>query len=131
MTLEELIPSYGQNNTELNSYKKICADENAKIKELMKEAKIEEKTVDGWVASVRVKRTESFNENKLLDIAKSLGLTDIIKTKEYVDTDVMEELIYNGTITQEMLLEISKAQEVKETPTLYIKREKKKKGDDE
>lgn len=127
MTLEELIPAYGENNSELNSYKKICADENAQIKELMAKEKLKEKTVDGWTASVRIKTTESFNEEKLLNIAKQLGLNDIIKTKEYVDTDVMEELIYNGTITQDMLLEIAKAQEVKETATLYIK---KKKGSD-
>ena len=55
---------------------------------------------------------------------RQLGLDELIKTKEYVDTDAMEEAIYNGTITQNMLLEISKAQEVKESVALTIKKKK-------
>ena len=124
MTLDELIPRYGEDNTELNGLKKIVADENSKIKELMKESKMDEATSGDWVAKITVKKSESFNDEKLLNIIKQLGLHNIIKTKEYVDMDAMEEAIYNGTITQDMLLEISKAREVKETVVLNVKKKK-------
>lgn len=127
MTLEQLIPIYGERNAEYNSLKKIVGEESTKIKELLKAKKLDEKTVGDWTAKVTVKRTESFNDSRLLSIVKELGLEEqLVKTKEYVDTDAMEELIYNGTITQDMLLRIAEAKEVKETVALTVKR---KKGD--
>ena len=124
MTLEELIPQYGENNASYNSLKKVVAEESAQIKEIMKECKLDEKSVGSWTAKLTVKKSESFNDEKLLGIIKQFGLHNIIKTKEYVDMDAMEEAIYSGTITQDMLLEISKAKEVKESVALTIKKKK-------
>jgi len=124
MKLEELIVTYAENKSEMDSYKKLVNRDNALIKELMQEQKITEKEVDGWQAKITTKKSESFNEDKLLAIAKERNL-DIIRTKEYVDTDIMEELIYNGTITKDDLLEIAKAKEVKETIELRVKKVKK------
>lgn len=124
MNLEELIVTYAENKSEMDSYKKLVNRDNALIKELMQEQQITEKEVDGWQAKITTKKSESFNEDKLLAIAKERNL-DIIRTKEYVDTDIMEELIYNGVITKEDLLEIAKAKEVKETIELRIKKVKK------
>lgn len=124
MKLEELIVTYAENKSEMDSYKKLVNRDNALIKELMQEQQITEKEVDGWQAKITTKKSESFNEDKLLAIAKERNL-DIIRTKEYVDTDIMEELIYNGVITKEDLLEIAKAKEVKETIELRVKKVKK------
>lgn len=124
MTLEELIPIYGENNTQYNGLKKVVGEQSSEIKKLMQGNKIDEKSVGAWTAKITVKKSESFNDEKLLNIIKQLGLDELIKTKEYVDTDAMEEAIYNGTITQNMLLEISKAQEVKESVALTIKKKK-------
>lgn len=124
MNLEELIVTYAENKSEMDSYKKLVNRDNALIKELMQEQQITEKEVDGWQAKITTKKSESFNEDKLLAIAKERNL-DIIRTKEYVDTDIMEELIYNGVITKEDLLEIAKAKEVKETIELRVKKVKK------
>lgn len=126
MTLQELIPVYAENKSEMDSYKKLVNRDNALIKELMQEQKITETEVDGWQAKITTKKSESFNEDKLLAIAKERNL-DIIRTKEYVDTDVMEELIYNGVITKDDLLEIAKAKEIKETIELRVKKIKKEK----
>ncbi len=124
MNLEELIVTYAENKSEMDSYKKLVNRDNALIKELMQEQQITEKEVNGWQAKITTKKSESFNEDKLLAIAKERNL-DIIRTKEYVDTDIMEELIYNGVITKEDLLEIAKAKEVKETIELRVKKVKK------
>ena len=124
MKLEELIVTYAENKSEMDSYKKLVNRDNALIKELMQEQQITEKEVNGWQAKITTKKSESFNEDKLLAIAKERNL-DIIRTKEYVDTDIMEELIYNGTITKDDLLEIAKAKEVKETIELRVKKVKK------
>lgn len=126
MTLEELIPIYGENNTQYNGLKKVVSEQSSEIKKLMQGNKIDEKSVGGWTAKLTVKKSESFDEDKLLGIVKELGFADkLIKTREYVDMDALEEAIYNGEITQDMLVvKIAQAKVVKESVALTIKKRK-------
>lgn len=126
MTLEELIPVYGENNAQYNSLKKVVGEQSGEIKKLMQGNKLDEKTVGDWTAKLTVKRSESFDEDKLIGIVKELGFADqLIETKEYVNMDALEEAIYRGDITQDMLaVQISKAKVVKETVALNIKKKK-------
>ena len=126
MTLEELIPIYGENNTQYNGLKKVVGEQSSEIKKLMQGNNIDEKSVGGWTAKLTVKKSESFDEDKLLDIVKELGFADkLIKTREYVDMDALEEAIYNGEITQDMLVvKIAQAKVVKESVALTIKKKK-------
>ena len=126
MTLEELIPVYGENNAQYNSLKKVVGEQSGEIKKLMQGNKLDEKTVGDWTAKLTVKRSESFDEDKLIGIVKELGFADqLIETKEYVNMDALEEAIYKGDITQDMLaVQISKAKVVKETVALNIKKKK-------
>ena len=126
MTLEELIPVYGENNAQYNSLKKVVGEQSSEIKKLMQGNKLDEKTVGDWTAKLTVKRSESFDEDKLIGIVKELGFADqLIETKEYVNMDALEEAIYRGDITQDMLaVQISKAKVVKETVALNIKKKK-------
>lgn len=118
-TLEELIPAYGEQNTECNALKKKVSELNAKIKEAIKNAKQENTdiVVDGWKCSLTVSDESTLNEDRLLIYAKEHKL-DIIRTKEYIDYDALEKLMYNGTISDEMMKEIDdkcKEPETKET----------------
>lgn len=126
MTLEELIPIYGENNTQYNGLKKVVAEQSGEIKKLMQGNNIDEKSVGSWTAKLTVKKSESFDEDKLLGIVKELGFADkLIKTREYVDMDALEEAIYNGEITQDMLVvKIAQAKVVKESVALTIKKKK-------
>lgn len=126
-SLDELIPQYAENKGILDDYKKICDDENKKIKELMDEGSYE---AGGWKATKTVQQRESMNEDKLLDILKKAGFaqTSLIKTKEYVDMDELESAIYKGLLDEDMLMQIDKCRESKEVVTLRISRIKEKKN---
>jgi len=125
--LEQLIPQYAQNKSELDSYKKICDKENARIKELMAESKETKVTAGGYTASYIVSTRDTMNEEKLLNIAHKYNIQNVIKTKEYIDFDALEDAIYHGNIIQPALLEMETARESKEVVTLRITKAKKEK----
>lgn len=128
VSLDTLIPMYATNKSELDSYKKLCDLQNTQIKELMVNEDLTEKTVGDWTAKYSVTTRESFNEDKLLQVCQIAGIKEVIKTKEYIDMEALESAIYNGKISEELLLEIDKCREVKEVPTLMISKKKVKRG---
>lgn len=126
-TLGNLIVSYAENKRELDSYKKICDKENAEIKELMLNSGYTEYPYNGYIAKYSVETRETMNEPKLIDILKECGYTkDIIKTKEYVDMDALEKVIYNESIPKEILLKLDTARESKEVVKLRVTKQKRK-----
>lgn len=126
--LDTLIPTYAENKAILDDYKKICDDENKQIKELMDEGSYE---VGGYKATKTIQHRETMNEDKLLDVLKQYPTAcyeqGLIKTKEYVDMDVLESMIYKGVIDKNVLLEIDKCRESKEVVTLKVTKVKEKK----
>lgn len=128
-TLDALIPQYALNKNELDSYKKICDKENLMIKEMMYSLGVDEKEAGGYIAKRIVQKRENMNEELLLEIAHQHSIPEIIKTKEYIDYDVLEDAIYNGKISKDVIVEINKAREIKEVITLKVSKIKKK-GDD-
>lgn len=129
--LEQLIPQYALNKTELDSYKKLCDKENSEIKALMAELDETSYSSGGYTAKIIVQNRESLNEEKLLnsliakwfDQAMELG---IIKTIYSLDSDALEKALYKGDIPQDIIQEMSKAHETKEVITLKVAREKRK-----
>lgn len=124
--LEELIPQYALNKSELDSYKKICDKENAEIKQLMLSDNLDEKEVDGYRATCTVSTRESMNEEMMLEIAHNFGIPEIVKVREYIDYDALEKAIYDGNLSKDVLLEMEKAKEVKEVIMLKVSKIKKK-----
>ena len=49
----------------------------------------------------------------------------LIKTKEYVDMDVLENLLYHNKFDEAEISSISSCQEIKNIPTLKVKKVKK------
>ena len=125
--LDTLIPQYANNKSELDGYKKICDRENAQIKAIMKDFVITNYEAGGYKASYVISERESMNEEMLLEIAHNHGISEIVKTKEYIDYDALENAIYNGRISQDILLEMNKAKEIKEVVTLRVTKVKPKK----
>ena len=124
--LEELIPQYALNKSELDSYKKICDKENAEIKQLMLSDNLDKKEVGGYRATCTVSTRESMNEEMMLEIAHNFGIPEIVKVREYIDYDALEKAIYDGNLSKDVLLEMEKAKEVKEVITLKVSKIKKK-----
>ena len=129
--LDTLIPQYAQNKADLDSYKKICDEENKRIKAIMENYALQHCEAGGYKAVYTVQKRESMNEDKLLEIAHQYGIPEIVKTKEYIDFDALESAIYNGHISQDILLEMDKAKETKEVVTLRVSKIKNKELKDE
>lgn len=122
--LDELIPRYAMNKAEADNYKKICDKENAQIKAVMADFAVQQYEAGGYKATYSVSTRESMNEDKLLAIAHQYGISEIVKTKEYIDFDALENAIYNNRISDEVLMEMDKAKEVKEVVTLRVTKKK-------
>lgn len=120
--LEELIEHYYVNKTEADSYKKIVDKDNATIKELMLQEKVTEAvTASGIKATCSISEKESFVEDALIEKIKALGVKGIIKKKEYVDMEALENAIYNGKLNA---AELASCQEKKQVVTLRVSRAK-------
>lgn len=127
--LDTLIPSYAANKEEQDNYKKLCDKENAKIKEIMMGFVVKEYRAGGYKARCSVTTKETFDENLLMDIIKEHNIPGVIKTKEYIDFDALENVIYNG-LEKSILLEMDKAKESKEIITLRVTKDTKKEEED-
>lgn len=124
--LEDLIPLYGEQNIQCNALKKVVADLNSKIKEAIHSAGKENKDimVGDWKCSLSVTDNSSMNEERLLEFVKAHNI-DVVRTKEYVDSDALESLIYNGKIPEEILLEMDKCKDPAVKETLRVSKIKK------
>ena len=128
--LEKLIPMYYDNKQNLDFYKKECDAGNAEIKKLMAEQKIKDYEVNGIVAKYVIQNKESMNEEALLKLLKEKGYTNVIKTKEYVDMDALENALYHDEIDKDTVVEMDKCKEVKEVIQLRVSKKKVKKDGD-
>lgn len=139
LTLDELITSYGNHNAEYGSLKKVCDSEKEQIKKSMLVQGLPEKTAGGWKVTCTTTTRESMNEEQLLQVLKKdweaqYG-TEIpcpyIKTREYVDMDVLESVLYAGEISQATLLEMDACRSVTEVVTLRCSKAKPKKQEED
>ena len=126
-TLAELIPLYGEQNTQCNALKKVVADLNSKIKTAIHAVQKENTDIeiDGWKCSLSVTEESSFNEDRLIEFCKQNKIK-VVKTKEYVDEEELERLIYNGKISKELLIEMDKCKDTKTKETLRCTKTKMK-----
>ena len=112
--LNSTIECFYQDKQQLDKYKKSTEEYNKEIKELMSKIdKTEFETDNGLKAKISLQKKESFNEDKLIQKLKDLNGFTAIKTKEYVDMDELENLIYNGHIDAGQLTSCKQVKEVK------------------
>lgn len=125
--LDSLIPQFAANKREQDSYKKLCDKEGAEIKAIMQSFVLPRYEAGGYRATYTIQKRESINEELLLEIAHQHGISEIIKTKEYIDFDALENAIYHDRIPEDILAQMAEATEVKEIPTLKVTKIKEKK----
>jgi hypothetical protein len=128
-SLTKLIPEFGEVKTKADAYKKEADAKNKVIKKLMSEAGLEEKEVEGWQVRYSVVRTESYDEEALIEYLKADWVKrngsmecPFIKTKEYIDEEVLEDYIYHGKLPKKLVASLDKFRIVKETEKLNVKR---------
>ena len=133
LQLDNLVLRYGNNKFEMDSIKKICDGDKEQIKNIMRKLKLSTYEYGGYKANCIVSNKETINEDVLLKIfdtddAREMG---IIKSKEYIDYDALENAIYNNYIPKDTILEMDKAKESTEIVTLKVTKIKKKKEDED
>lgn len=122
--LNSIIECFYKDKQTADKYKKSAEEYNKEIKDIMADIRIDEfETDNGLVAKLTHKQSESFNEEKLLAKIKELNIHGIIKTREYVDMEALENAIYNENIDAS---ELSACREIKETVALKVSKKKEK-----
>ena len=125
--LDKLVPQYAQTKQQADTYKKQSDKENAEIKSIMISLALQHYEAGGYKVVRSVQKRESINEEQLIEIAHKYNIPDVIKTKEYIDFDALEKAIYDGNISQDVLLEMDKAKDVKHVVQLRISKLEEKK----
>lgn len=121
--LKELIRLFYEDKQQLDEYKKSTDEYNKNIKDLMGKLDTTEFESDDLIAKIGVQNRESFNEPKLIEKLKELNIEGVIKTREYVDMDALENVIYNGLLDAS---ELTPCKEVKTVTTLKVSKKKVK-----
>ena len=103
---------------------------NAKLKTAIKSLNQQNKDIEvnGWKCSLSVTEEKVMNEDRLLEFCKANKIK-CIKTKEYVDADALEKLIYSGKISEELIIEMDKCNDVKTKETLRCSKAKEAKNE--
>ena len=132
--LSEMVSSYADVKAREKEVKKDVDELNKNIKAAMIEGNISEAHGGGYVATLTEQKREDFDEDKLITLFKknldtNPELKKCIKTKEYIDMEALENLIYNAEINISIVTEMRKCKVKKVTQVLRIKKDTKKKGD--
>lgn len=123
--LKNLVDSYGESKNEENAIVKRNKEINSQIKQLFLDNDISSFETDSFIATVSETEKQSLNNELALGILKKeLGeneLTSVVKTKEYIDEDALEKLVFNGQFD---ISKLEKAVDKKIVSTLRIKTRK-------
>lgn len=123
--LSKTIDEYKESKDRENALKKANNALSENIKSYMHEHNISSADSDKYTATLTKTDKESLNEDLAIEIIKeNLGgalLASVIKTKEYIDEDALEKLVYNGDFD---INKLAKAKIVKSTFTLRVTKKK-------
>lgn len=123
--LKNLIDSYGESKKEENAIVKRNNERNSQIKQLFLDNDISSFETDSFIATVSETEKQSLNNELALGILKEeLGeneLTSVVKTKEYIDEDALEKLVFNEQFD---ISKLEKAVDKKIVSALRIKARK-------
>lgn len=114
---------------EADRFKKQADNLNSSIKRNMEVMELDKVSLpDGTSVCYSVQHRESLDEEKLIVLLKQLAPdTECIKTKEYIDMDILENEMYHDKLSPEALTAMDTCRNVKEVPMLTIKKSKKEK----
>ena len=93
------VKAFAEAKIQLDALKKSTDKLNLELKELFKKTGETMFVTDSGIkVSYSKQCRSSMNEDALLEHLKSIGLHEVIATKEVVDMDALEQAIYDGKI---------------------------------
>lgn len=123
--LSKIIDDYKESKDEENRLHKINDETCKNIKSYMQMLGVN--TADGseYTANLSITQKESLNNDLAIEILKSNldeeTVRTVIKSKEYIDEDALEKLVYAGLFD---ITKLAKAKIVKNVSTLRITKRK-------
>lgn len=125
--LKQLASEYVSAKREFDALKKRTDNLNQSLKANMELSNLDGIELDdGSKVCLGITKRESLDEDKLLGVLKKYAPdTQCIKTKEYIDMDVLENEIYHDKLPDVAVSAMDSCRNVKEIPTLTIKKAKK------
>lgn len=107
--LENLVTQYHESNQRLKSLESSTELLKATLKTLLNENEITKfETTNGIKVSLTTSSKITFEEELLLEFAKQTEIPELVKTKEYVDMNILEDAIYHKDINAEDLIPFKK-----------------------
>lgn len=107
--LDKLVNDYQDGKLREKDLKQCNETLNKQIKKLFLDNDFTEHETDRYVAKMSITQKTDFNEEKAIQILKEKVDADvynkIVKTKEYIDEDALENCIYNNLFDQSILAE--------------------------
>jgi hypothetical protein len=123
--INKIIDSYKESKDKENALKKSNTEMGNNIKSYFQTNGLDKVDTDKYTATVTTSTSESLNEELAIEIIKeNLGgamLNTVIKSKEYIDEDALEKLVYNGDFD---ITKLAKAKITKTTSTLRVGKKK-------
>lgn len=125
--LKRLATEYVNSKKEFDALKKKTESLNTSIKQAMELLNVNDVDLeDGSKVCYGITKRESIDEERLItQLKKYAQNTQCIKTKEYIDMDILESEIYHDRLPDEALAAMDACRTIKEVPTLTIKKAKK------
>lgn len=123
--LSKIIDAYKESKDEENRLHKVNTETCKNIKSYMQMLGVDKADGSEYTANLSITQSESLNEDLAIEILKA-NLDDdtvktVIKSKEYIDEDALEKLVYAGLFD---ITKLAKAKIVKKVSTLRITKRK-------
>lgn len=135
-TLNNIVPVYFENNNEKKSYESLVKKSGEQIKEIMSILGVDVFKVGKYTVSITSVDKSKMDEDKLLELVKTNFPKElkekIIKTREYIDHEALENAMYKGEIEKDITASMAKCVVEKTEYRLNVRLAKggKKKNDD-
>lgn len=123
--LSKIIDAYKESKDEENRLHKINDETCKNIKSYMQMLGVDKADGSEYTANLSITQKESLNNDLAIEILKSNldedTIKTVIKSKEYIDEDALEKLVYAGLFD---ITKLAKAKIVKNVSTLRITKRK-------
>lgn len=123
--LNNLINDFGDKKTRLDGLKKDVDSLNKQLKSEISSSTDDKKVVmetDTYKLSYSITERSSINEDGLLEYLKNsnVDIPGLIKTKEYLDSDILEAAIYNEKIPADVIKGMAQFNSITEVATIRV-----------
>ena len=131
--LDKLVSHYGEVDNQIKTLSKELESDKVTIKNELANQSITNYSAGGYKVTRQVSYRTKIDEDKMLKVLKEdwanrYGSMECpyIKTKEYVDMEQLESVIYAGDLSNETMTKLNECQEKTEVITLKCSKVKEK-----